>query len=223
MLWKKVRNGIDREHKESQYSLQSPITLEALKHFTAGMQDAEIIERPTYNEQKVTLLYISSLIDRKRLDQFIIEPLSRLSRDTVYESLLTSKISEITTLEQAITELLQGSVVLNDTARSQWWAIPLENPLGRAIESSETETILYGPKDSFSEQIDKNITLLRRRLPLAALKTEKFTAGTLTKTSVVLMYIEGLTNPDIVEIARNKIAEVDFDLILESSQLAAFF
>ncbi|WP_246017807.1 spore germination protein [Mesobacillus subterraneus] len=74
----------------------------------------------------------------------------------------------------------------------------------------ESETILYGPKDSFTEQIDQNITLLRRRLPLIELKTEKFSAGYLTKVKVVMLYIEGIANSEIVDIARKKISKIDF-------------
>jgi hypothetical protein len=86
--------------------------------------------------------------------------------------------------------------------------------LSRAIEISEQETILYGAKDSFSEQLEHNITLIRRRLPLTELKTENFTVGSLSKTTIVLMYIEGLTNPEYISIARHKISEIDFDLFL---------
>jgi Bacillus/Clostridium GerA spore germination protein len=125
-------------------------------------------------------------------------------------------------LEDAERELLQGSVLLFDPMQNQWWSVLLQNPLSRAIESSEQETILYGAKDSFSEQIDQNITLIRRRLPLTELKTETFIVGSLSKSKVVLMYIEGLTNPEFISIAREKISKIDFDLFLDSSQVAAF-
>lgn len=112
--------------------------------------------------------------------------------------------------------------MLNDTATDIWLAVPLENPLSRSVESSETETIIYGAKDSFSEQIEQNITMIRRRLPLAELKTEKFTVGTLSKTTLMLMYMDGLTNPEFIETARSKISNIDFDQFLDSSQVAAF-
>src|SRR5581483_11503581 len=44
----------------------------------------------------------------------------------------------------------------------------------------------------------------------------------LSKTTVVLMYIEGLTNPEFIAIARNKISSIDFDLLLDSSTVAVF-
>jgi hypothetical protein len=200
----------------------SAISLDALRDVLANMDDAEIIERKTINNEKVTLLYIRTLINQERLNEFIIEPLIHCSQDTVNECITISKVSKITALEEAQQQLLQGSVLLLDHKMNHWWAVPLENPLGRSIESSETETIIYGAKDSFSEQLEQNITMIRRRLPLTTLKTEKFVVGTLSKTPIVLMYIEGLTNPEFISIARSKISNIDFDQFLDSSQVANF-
>jgi hypothetical protein len=218
----KSQSKIDHKKNESLITDQAAVTLDALKHMVANMDDAAIVERQTNKGQKVILLYIGPLIDLERLNEIIIEPMIRDSHDTIYECVATSKISEIISLEDAERELLQGSVLLFDPMQNQWWSVLLKNPLGRAIESSEQETILYGAKDSFSEQIDQNITLIRRRLPLTELKTETFIVGSLSKSKVVLMYIEGLTNPEFISIAREKISKIDFDLFLDSSQVAAF-
>jgi hypothetical protein len=198
------------------------LTIDALRRMLANMDDAEILERPINDKHKVTLLYIRTLIDHERLNEAVIEPLMRCSHDTIYECIATSKVSRITTLEEAQKRLLQGSILLTDSLQNVWWAVHLQNPLSRGIESTQTETVLFGPKDSFSEQLEQNITLIRRRLPLTELKTEKFTVGSLSKTTVVLLYVEGLTNPEFVSIARRKISNIDFDQFLDSSQLAAF-
>ena len=113
---------------------------------------------------------------------------------------------------------MSGSIIIHDPAQQQWFAIPAENRVGRQIEPSQTETVMYGPKDSFTEQLDVNLSLLRRRLPLTNLKAERLTVGSLSKTSVVIVYIAGLTNPELIEEAR-KIAETDFDMIFDSAQL----
>ncbi len=222
MDWKKHLFGLEHHIDKPQHAVQTAVTIDALKQLLANMDDAEIIERQTNSDQKITLIYIKTLIDQERLNESVIEPLNNCSHDMIYDCTVTSKASEITTLEEAQKHLMQGYVLLNDTFLHMWRAIPLQNPLSRAIESSGTETIVYGPKDSFSEQIEQNITLIRRRLPLTALKTETFTVGTLSQTKVVLMYIEGLTNPEFVSIARSKISSIDFDLFIESSNVSAF-
>src|SRR5690606_20019696 len=131
-------------------------------------------------------------------------------------------VSEITTVSEAQKEILNGSILLNDSLDNKWWAIRLENQFNRAIQPSQTETIIFGPKDSFIEQIDQNIRLIRKRIPVTSLKTEKFTIGSLSKTTVVMMYVEGLTNPEYISVAKTKISNIDFDQFLDSSQVATF-
>ncbi|MDT1800565.1 spore germination protein, partial [Salmonella enterica subsp. enterica serovar Oslo] len=66
-----------------------------------------------------------------------------------------------------------------------------------------------------------NLTLIRRRLPVASLKSKKWTAGSLSKTSVVLLYMEGIVNPELVRIADMKTKQIDFDVLLDSSHISA--
>ncbi|CAH0344093.1 spore germination protein [Bacillus sp. CECT 9360] len=217
MFWKKKPRKIHSLETE-----QLDLSVESLKRITANMADAEIIDFQSINNLPVTLIFIRTLTDLERLNETIIEPLTHCSDGNVLKCIISSKITKITTLEEAKNALLTGFCLIYDSVQKKWLSVPLENPLGRSIESSETETILYGPKDSFTEQIERNINMLRRRLPIAELKTETFTVGSLTKTTVILMYIEGIANPEIISIARKKIAKVNYDLILESSNLGAF-
>ncbi len=194
--------------------------LDELKQMLINMDDAEIIEHQTDTIHPLYLLYIRTLIDQKLLNETIIEPLNRCN--SLSSCFTNAKVSEISSLDDAQQKMMQGFILLNDTSNNQWLGIQLENPLGRAIEPSSTETVIYGAKDSFSEQLEKNITMIRRRLPLTSLKTEKYTVGSLSKTEVILLYIEGITNPEFISLARSKISNVDFDQFLDSAQLAAF-
>jgi hypothetical protein len=186
------------------------------------MEDAEFVELHAVAGNKISLFYIRTLIDQERLNEVVVEPLVRCAHRTTAQCLAAAKVTTITRMEEAHEQLLSGAVLLHDATAENWLAVLLMNTLSRAVESSETETIIYGAKDSFSEQIEQNITMIRRRLPIADLKSEKFTVGTLSKTTIILMYMDGLTNPEFIETARNKITNIDFDQFLDSSQVASF-
>jgi len=224
MFWKRKNTWIGSQNKNSakKITTNSPIAIEVLRKRIDNMEDAEVIEYQTQNNKIYVLIFIGTLIDKARLNEAVIEPLRLCNNENISACISVSKITEITTLEEAEKKLMLGAILVFDTIEDKWCSIDLKDPTGRGIETSETETILYGAKDSFCENIEQNITLIRRRLPLTALKSEKFTVGSLTETKVVLMYIEGLTNPDFISIAREKIKSIDFDQILDSSQLAAF-
>ncbi|PLR80598.1 spore germination protein [Bacillus sp. V33-4] len=222
MFWKKKKHHGNNDKKGPPYNQDAKVTLEALKQMTSNMADAENVQLQTANAQKVETVYIRTLIDQERFNESVVQPLKSCTSGSVDQCISAAKATKLNTLDEAASQLMAGSVLLHDPKQKQWLAVKLKNPLGRAIESSETETILYGPKDSFSEQFEQNITLIRRRLPLTSLKTEKYIVGTRSKTTVVTMYIEGIINPKVLSIAREKVSNVDYDLILESSNLAVF-
>jgi len=223
MFSKKKSTGIGNRMEKSTSKVKNiPITLEALRERLDNMDDAKIIEHQTQNNKLFVLIYVGTLIDDARVNEAVIEPLQRCINEKISDCISVSEISAISTLKEAEKELMLGAVLLFDTSEHQLFAVNLKNTTGRGIETSETETILYGAKDSFTENLDQNITLIRRRLPLTSLKSEKFTVGSQTETKILLMYIEGLTNPDFISIAREKIENIDYDQILDSSQLAAF-
>lgn len=176
--------------------------LDELKQKLNHMDDAEVVELRMGTHASVYLLYIKTLIDHERLNEAIIQPLHRCAGNSLSSCITNAKVSEVTSIEEAQQKIMQGYILLNDSVNDQWLGVQLETTLGRAVESSQTETVIYGAKDSFSEQIDKNITMLRRRLPITTLKSESFTVGSLSKTKVVLLYIDGLTNPKFISYAR---------------------
>lgn len=211
-----------KQNKSSKHTQKTAISLDALKYNLENMNDAVIVEIHNTEAEPIKLIYIKTLIDQERLNESIIEPLKHGSFNKIAECITASHVSNVTTLEEAQKQLMHGSVLLYNPMHKQWRAIQLENPLSRSVQPSGTETVIFGSKDSFTEQIDQNITLLRRRLPLTELKTEKFSVGYLSQTTVVMMYIEGLTNPEFISTARSKIEAIDFDQFLDSSQVAAF-
>ncbi|MFC4355642.1 spore germination protein [Chryseomicrobium palamuruense] len=219
MVWKKKQNG---SNFDDQSLAESELSMEALKKILVQMDDAEFVEIDISYLRKIHLVYIRTVIDQEKLNESIIKPLTHCSKPSIQDCLMNSKIIPIPNFIEAKKQLLLGSVLLFDSSLNLWLAVPLRNPIGRSIETSDTETILFGAKDSFSEQIEQNITLIRRRLPQHELKTEKFTIGHLSETTIVLMYIEGLTNPEYISTVKEKISEINFDLFFDSSQVATF-
>ncbi len=223
MFWKKNSKPISHETNEGNQLFQknNDLSLAAVKGLISNMDDGESIDYRVSKDRKITLIFIGTLIDVERLNESIIQPLKNCSEDMIHTCIISAKPTALTSLDEAQQLMMLGHVLLDD-GKGSWWAVPLENSSGRSIEQSEAETILYGPKDSFTEQVDQNITLIRRRLPVTELKTEKFSAGYLTKAKVVLLYVEGIANPDIVDIARKRISNVNFDMVIQQSNLAVF-
>nr|WP_157320472.1 MULTISPECIES: spore germination protein [Paenibacillus] len=84
---------------------------------------------------------------------------------------------------------------------------------------SEDEYSVIGPKVAFVEDIDTNLNLLRKEIISENLIFEELTKGSLSKSRVVIAYIDGITNPQHVNTLRQRLMEVDVDVVFDTSIL----
>jgi len=69
---------------------------------------------------------------------------------------------------------------------------------GRGVEAPMVEKSVLGARDSFTETLRTNTALVRRRLPVPALKLWEQSAGGPGGVRVDLLYVEGVAPPDRV-------------------------
>lgn len=92
----------------------------------------------------------------------------------------------------------------------------------RAVEEPETETVVRGPRDGFTENIRENAAHIRRRIRTSRLKSECMKIGVLTKTDVLILYIKGIVNDKVVEEVKKRLSRINTDSILESGYIEEF-
>ncbi|NLC14868.1 MAG: spore germination protein [Firmicutes bacterium] len=89
----------------------------------------------------------------------------------------------------------------------------------REVSQPSTESTIRGSKEGFVEALATNVSLIRRRIRNSNLRVEHYVLGAVSKTSVALVYIEGIANPGVIEEARQRLSRVKVDCIQESGQL----
>ncbi|WP_082615140.1 spore germination protein [Paenibacillus sp. Soil787] len=125
-------------------------------------------------------------------------------------------------LEEILQSLVRGSIFLQlDPHLNEGLIVGIADlKLGhRDHNDTENEYSVLGPKVGFVENIDTNLNLLRRGLVTEKLKFEELIVGSMSKTRVVIAYLEGITNPQHVNTARQRLMDLDFDVVFETSLL----
>lgn len=89
----------------------------------------------------------------------------------------------------------------------------------RDISKVESELSIYGPKDSFIEDINTNINLIKKRIKSNKLKSININIGRYTNTKISILYIEDICYIDLVNNIKNKLLQIDIDGIIDSSYL----
>ncbi|REE88964.1 GerA spore germination protein [Paenibacillus taihuensis] len=127
--------------------------------------------------------------------------------------------SDLTEIRKSVSE---GSIFLQlDDGSNDGLIVDISDPmLGHRINNdTENEYSVLGPKVGFVENIDINLSLLRRGLGTEKLIFEEHKIGTLSRTRVVIAYMEDVTNPQHINTARQRLLDLDFDVVFETALL----
>lgn len=116
-------------------------------------------------------------------------------------------------------EILDGNTVFIVDGHNRFFSVATNSSEGRAISEPTTQTIIKGPKDAFTENIDKNIFLIRSRIRNEALRIEDITLGTITHTRIKLLYLNGIAKGDVVDDIRNRVTKIDYDGVLSNGYI----
>ncbi|NMM63741.1 spore germination protein [Clostridium sp. P21] len=116
-------------------------------------------------------------------------------------------------------ELLLGNTVFLVDGYDKFFSIRTNTDEGRAVQEPTSQTIIRGPKDSFTEKLSANILLIRKRIKNKKLKMENLFLGSVTKTAVSVMYIDEIAKDDIVQEIKNRLNKIEIDAVLESGYI----
>lgn len=180
----------------------------------------------TYQNKKTgkhfSIHFISSLIDQQILDTTILSPLLEEEFDQLEDlKKLVPGEFEISTDEKKLEEkMFSGHVVLKIESEPKKFAfLAARKEIVRNLSLPEVEFSVVGPKEAFTELIEQNINLIRKRLPIKELVIEEFKVGKLTKTKVAVLYIDGICDKENVNTVRQRINEIEIDHIIDSSYI----
>ncbi|SIT72307.1 spore germination protein [Edaphobacillus lindanitolerans] len=184
------------------------------------------------------ILYTDGLTDTASLQKFLLETLmielpeieerEGGSPDECFLSELKERILTVGEVEESgsvsslLGSLLSGDTLLLVDGYAAGLVIPNRKWAERAVTEPNSQTVVRGPRDSFSENIRVNSALIRRRVKDPNLWNESRKIGTRTETNVELMYIHGLIEERVLDELRKRLDLIEIDGILESGYIEEF-
>ncbi len=179
----------------------------------------------------VLLLYMNGLTDEQTVNGDILKSLVNIKSSNIIVSgsntieiiknifLEIGNITEITTIGEVEEAVLTGSVVLLLEGTSKALKIGTKGFDGRIVSEPATEGVVRGPREGFTESLQKNTAMLRRKIKTPNLKLEKFVLGRVTKTEVNIAYLDGTVNSKVVDEVKKRLSLIDVDSVLESAYI----
>lgn len=121
-----------------------------------------------------------------------------------------------------IDSLLRGQSVVVIDGLNEAIVIETRKISQRSIEQPATEQVIRGAREGFIESLGTNISLLRYRLQTPDFRVKSMQIGTKTKSKVAVCYMEGITNPGIVQEVNKRLSTIDIDAVLDAGYLEQF-
>ncbi|NHN29693.1 spore germination protein [Paenibacillus agricola] len=181
--------------------------------------------------QKCALIYLRGMVDQKTIQEDVLSDILSLDsqdanqfRKQIFDlkQLSVSNLIEIITLKEGISAILKGQVLLLVEGELRMIGFPFTSYQMRSIEDAPNEAVLRGPRESFIESLEVNLTLIRRRLKTPDFKTESMLIGAKTQTEVVVAYIQGICKQELVNEVNKRLSQIEIDSVLGSSYLEDF-
>lgn len=101
-------------------------------------------------------------------------------------------------------------------------AFEIKTGVNRGPDAPEVENTVKGPKDAFVETIRINTSLLRRHLRTPDLRIYAATVGQRSLTNVAVVWVDGLTNPELVQRMKDRLESIDIDGLLSPSAVEEY-
>ncbi len=193
-----------------------------------------MVESPYQNTLKAAVIHLDGLADENIINENIMTPLIQWLKEssqvvTVEE--IEKQIPQMLTVSQLtikenwhefVSAVLTGDTVILLNGSSKIFIGNTKKLQSRAVTEPTSQTVVRGPKDSFTENLRTNTSLIRARIQDPNLRLDSMKIGSVTHTDIGIMYIQGNADERIVEEIKERLKGIKVDGILESNYIEEF-
>ncbi len=200
--------------------------IQSMKRLFAG--DNTFICRVVENGAglRCALFFFDGMVESQSINLSLVRPISAWSGGTVDIDRLVARVIQIDDcpidpgLDKLLEACLYGDTIVLVDGDARPAVVNTKGFAKRSPEEPDNEKILRGPREGFTEAFMGNLALIRRRLRTPNLKFTFLTVGTVTKTTAVLCYVDGIADEDVVRELRRRVEAFELDSVLDANYLA---
>ncbi|WP_113927872.1 spore germination protein [Bacillus sp. P14.5] len=184
--------------------------------------DFKVFETPVCG-QDISIMYLETLVDINSLYHHLLDVSIYAGRSL--ENVLASYNPELLCSSSDVTDaLIKGKFGIYIKAEKKMVAVNLPNTTAhsRSVEEPQNELIIRGAHDGFVENLVVNISIIRRRIQSEKLRIKIVELGKVTKTKTALLYIEGITNKEILSEIERRLSYIDVDMVISPGYIEEF-
>ncbi|MCL6573103.1 MAG: spore germination protein [Bacillus sp. (in: Bacteria)] len=174
--------------------------------------------------KKIVFCFLSSLIDKSSLDEYILLPVQQNTQvawttENISQILPIAEISGTNQLKEIVSSLIEGKTYIYIDGEPYGILANIGKTVERSLEKAETESLVYGPKISFTESLIGNLNIIRSNLKDPKLCMEDISIGKRVRTPGKLVYLKDIADEENVNTFRQRILDLEYDYIPDTTVL----
>lgn len=175
---------------------------------------------------RFAIIFLRGLNDRDYVAETVIRPLIRNKLDefdgNFGEILVCHYLISADTPEKSAEDIAKGDLLILTESKNGFFKAVSNAQVApsRGITEPGSDVTLRGPKAGFVENAELNIALLRRIIRTPDLKFRFFTLGSVSRTNVILTYVDGRASKRLVEELSVRIKKLEASVITDSTNIA---
>lgn len=231
-------DDVDENFPQEYLSSNLKKNLELMKIIFGGSNDI-IYREFSFGENlqiKAALVFLDGMTNKTEINNIIMKPFMYDSRLTGLEEKLdfdnlnaiktsmlsSSSVEQVSLIQDIVQGCLSGDTILLIDRSKDALVINTRDWERRAIDEPKTESVVRGSREGFTESLDTNKGMLRRKIKNQKLILEEIIIGKQTKTPVCIAYLNGIVNPKLISEIRLRLNRINTDAILESGYIEQF-
>lgn len=189
---------------------------------------ARYIENNHEKSLKYFITYCEGVADAAIINENIIKPVmiscaaekgGRNIDSLISGVLQVDEVQKIKDFASVVEAVSYGDTVLFAEGANEALILETKSFNQRAITEPESEKIMMGPREGFTESLITNMSLLRRKVRTHELKMKFLTLGKRTKTKVSVCYMESIVNKKILGELYKRLNTIDIDAVLDTNYI----
>ncbi len=191
--------------------------VERIKKEFSKTPDLKIKEVKINLFKSVYVIFIETVCSSDKVNEYILKNLTFKKDSDILSGIPGPNTVILKKYDEIEYYLTSGfAIVIND---KKMIAIEVRGDLNRGITQSLREPSLLGPEDSFVENYQTNMGLIKRRIKSHTMKTEELVMGRVTKNTVSINYLDDIAELKNVEIIKEKLKKIDVDGVIDQGTI----